>query len=149
MLISTVINDIERVQAAMSTVLSDFLQQIFTLLFMIGVVISTGRKMAWVLLLFVPVIISSARRIGRSVRRTTRRGQDKLAEIQTIVDGDGHGQQHREGVRHGAVGDEAVPARGGPSADSEHEVGGGSVDLVAADGRAGRGGDCAAAVGRA
>jgi subfamily B ATP-binding cassette protein MsbA len=33
----------------------------------------------------VPVIISSARRIGRSVRRTTRRGQDKLAEIQTIV----------------------------------------------------------------
>src|SRR6185437_11927343 len=85
MLISTVINDIERVQAAMSTVLSDFLQQIFTLLFMIGVVISTGKKMAWVLLLFVPVIISSARRIGGSVRRRTRRGQDKLAEIQTIV----------------------------------------------------------------
>jgi subfamily B ATP-binding cassette protein MsbA len=85
MLISTVINDIERVQTAMSTVLSDFLQQIFTLLFMIGVVISTGKKMAWVLLLFVPVIISSARRIGGSVRRRTRRGQDKLAEIQTIV----------------------------------------------------------------
>jgi subfamily B ATP-binding cassette protein MsbA len=85
MLISTVINDIERVQSAMSTVLSDFLQQIFTLLFMIGVVISTGKKMAWVLLLFVPVIVSSARRIGGSVRRRTRRGQDKLAEIQTIV----------------------------------------------------------------
>src|SRR5215472_2179434 len=85
MLISTVINDIERVQTAMSTVLSDFLQQIFTLLFMIGVVVSTGRKMAWVLLLFVPVIVSSARRIGGSVRRRTRRGQDKLAEIQTIV----------------------------------------------------------------
>src|SRR5215469_11978688 len=85
MLISTVINDIERVQTAMSTVMSDFLQQIFTLLFMIGVVISTGRKMAWVLLLFVPVIVSSARRIGGSVRRRTRRGQDKLAEIQTIV----------------------------------------------------------------
>jgi subfamily B ATP-binding cassette protein MsbA len=85
MLISTVINDIERVQNAMSTVLSDFLQQVFTLLFMIGVVISTGRKMAWVLLIFLPVIISSARRIGGSVRRRTRRGQDKLAEIQTIV----------------------------------------------------------------
>ncbi len=85
MLISTVINDIERVQTAMSTVLSDFLQQIFTLLFMIAVVISTGKKMAWVLLLFLPVIISSARRIGGSVRRRTRRGQDKLAEIQTIV----------------------------------------------------------------
>jgi subfamily B ATP-binding cassette protein MsbA len=85
MLVSTLINDIERVQTAMSTVLSDFLQQVFTLLFMIVAVVMVGGRMAWVLLLFVPVIISSARRIGRSVRRTTRRGQDKLAEIQTIV----------------------------------------------------------------
>src|ERR1700744_5785836 len=85
MLISTLINDIERVQAAMSTVLSDFLQQVFTLLFMIGTVIVVGGRMAWILLLFVPVIISSARRIGGSVRRRTRRGQDKLAEIQNIV----------------------------------------------------------------
>ena len=57
-LISTLINDIERVQSAMSTVLADFLQQVFTLLFMIGAVIMVGGRMAWVLLLFVPVIIS-------------------------------------------------------------------------------------------
>ena len=37
------------------------------------------------LLLFVPVVVSSARRIGRSVRTTTRTGQDKLAEIQNIL----------------------------------------------------------------
>jgi ATP-binding cassette, subfamily B, bacterial MsbA len=85
MLISTLINDIERVQAAMSTVLSDFWQQLFTLLFMIGVVVVVGGRMAWVLLLFLPVIVSSARRIGGSVRRRTRRGQDRLAEIETIV----------------------------------------------------------------
>ncbi|HEX4156460.1 MAG TPA: ABC transporter ATP-binding protein [Acidobacteriaceae bacterium] len=84
-LISTLINDIERVQTAMSTVLADFLQQIFTLLFMIGAVIVVGGRMAWVLLLFVPVIISSSRRIGRGVRTTTRKGQDKLAEIQSIA----------------------------------------------------------------
>ena len=84
-LTSTLINDVDRVQNAMATVLSDFLQQLFTLLFMIGVVISEGGNMAWVLLLFVPVIVSSARRIGGSVRRRTRRGQDKLAEIQNIV----------------------------------------------------------------
>ena len=84
-LISTLISDVERVQAAMATVMSDFLQQVFTLVFMIGAVIITGGRMAWVLLLFVPVIVSSARRIGRSVRKTTRRGQDKLAEIQNIV----------------------------------------------------------------
>jgi subfamily B ATP-binding cassette protein MsbA len=84
-LLSTLINDIERVQMAMSAVMSDFLQQLFTLIFMVGVVILAGGKMAWVLLLFIPVIFSSARRIGRKVRTTTRTGQDKLAEIQNIV----------------------------------------------------------------
>lgn len=84
-LLSTLINDIERVQYAMSSVLGDFLQQFFTLLFTAGVVIVVGGKLAWVLLLFVPVVISSARRIGRRVRQTTRRGQDKLAEIQNIL----------------------------------------------------------------
>jgi subfamily B ATP-binding cassette protein MsbA len=84
-LLSTIINDIERVQNAMSTVLGDFMQQFFTFLFMVAVVILTGGKLAWILLLFVPVVISSARRIGRQVRHTTRKGQDKLAEIQNIL----------------------------------------------------------------
>ena len=84
-LLSTLINDIERVQFAMSSVLGDFLQQLFTLLFTIAVVVMVGGKMAWALLLFVPVVISSARRIGRRVRQTTRKGQDKLAEIQNIL----------------------------------------------------------------
>jgi subfamily B ATP-binding cassette protein MsbA len=84
-LLSTIINDIERVQFAMSTIMADFLQQFFTLLAMTCVAISFGGKLAWVLLLFVPVVISSARRIGRSVRTTTRKGQDKLAEIQNIL----------------------------------------------------------------
>jgi len=84
-LLSALINDIERVQYAMASVLSDFLQQVFTLIFMIGVVISLGGKLAWVLLIFVPVVIGSIRRIGLGVRRTTRKGQDKLAEIQNIL----------------------------------------------------------------
>ncbi|MHB1959575.1 MAG: ABC transporter ATP-binding protein [Acidobacteriaceae bacterium] len=84
-ILSTLINDVERVQFAMSTVMSEFLQQFFTFLFLIAVVILYGGKLAWVLLLFVPVVMSSARRIGRSVRTTTRTGQDKLAEIQNIL----------------------------------------------------------------
>ena len=84
-LLSTLINDIERVQTAMSAVLGDALQQVFTFLFMTGAAIYYGGKLAWVLLLFVPVVITSARRIGRRVRTTTRTGQDKLAEIQNIL----------------------------------------------------------------
>jgi len=84
-LISTIVNDIERVQYAMSTVLAEFLQQLFTLIFTAIVVVLLGGKLAWVLLLFVPFIIFSAGRIGQRVRHTTRRGQDKLADIQNIL----------------------------------------------------------------
>jgi ATP-binding cassette, subfamily B, bacterial MsbA len=84
-LISTIVNDIERVQYAMSSVLAEFLQQLFTLIFTAAVVVLLGGKLAWVLLLFIPVIIFSAGKIGRQVRSTTRRGQDKLAEIQNIL----------------------------------------------------------------
>jgi ATP-binding cassette, subfamily B, bacterial MsbA len=84
-LLSTIINDVERVQYAMSTVLSEFLQQFFTLVFVMGVVVVLGGKLAWVLVLFVPVILYSSRKVGRQVRTTTRGGQDKLAEIQNIL----------------------------------------------------------------
>jgi ATP-binding cassette, subfamily B, bacterial MsbA len=84
-LISTIINDIERVQFAMSNVLSEFLQQFFTFLFTAGLVMVLGGNLAWVLVLFVPVIIFSAVRIGRRVRTTTRKGQDQLADVQNIL----------------------------------------------------------------
>src|SRR5439155_23888126 len=53
-LVSTIVNDIERVQYAMSSVLAEFLQQIFTLIFTAGAVVLLGGKLAWMLLLFVP-----------------------------------------------------------------------------------------------
>jgi ATP-binding cassette, subfamily B, bacterial MsbA len=84
-LLSAIINDIERVQYAMSTVLAEFLQQFFTFVFVAGVVVVLGKNLAWVLLLFLPVIVYSSRKIGSRVRSTTRQGQDKLAEIQNIL----------------------------------------------------------------
>jgi subfamily B ATP-binding cassette protein MsbA len=84
-LISTIVSDIERVQYAVSSVLAEFLQQIFIFLFTAVVVILLGRRLAWVLVFFIPVVIVSSHRIGRRVRSTTRRGQDKLAEINNIL----------------------------------------------------------------
>ncbi len=84
-LLSALINDIELVQFSMSTILSGFLQQLSTLIFMVGVVIVLGGKLAWILVIFIPIVFLSMRRIGRGVRRTTRKGQDKLAEIQNIL----------------------------------------------------------------
>src|SRR5262245_17820567 len=84
-LVSTVINDVDKVQVTFTIALAEFLQQLFTLIFMIGAVIVAGRRLSWILLLFVPFVIFSAGRIGRRVRQTTRKGQDKLADIQNIL----------------------------------------------------------------
>lgn len=84
-LVSTIISDIERVQFAMSSVMAEFLQQLFTFVFLVALVIVLGKQLAWLLLLFVPFIIFSSTKIGRRTRTTTRRGQDKLADIQNIL----------------------------------------------------------------
>jgi len=84
-LISTVVSDIEKIQITLSVALAEFLQQFFTLLFTIGVVIVLGHKLALFLLIFVPFVVISAGRIGLRVRHTTRTGQDKLADIQNIL----------------------------------------------------------------
>jgi len=84
-LVSTIVNDVERVQFAMSSVLAEFLQQAFTFVFTSLAVVALGGSLAWVLVLFIPFVIYSARKIGYRVRHTTRRGQDKLADIQNIL----------------------------------------------------------------
>jgi len=84
-ILSTLINDVDKVQTAVSAVLGEFLQQLFTFLATVALVIALGGRLSWALLLFVPVVITSSRRIGRSVRTRTRSGQDKLAEIQNIL----------------------------------------------------------------
>jgi len=84
-ILSTLINDVDRVQTAVSSVIGEFLQQFFTFLVGLVFVIRLGGYLSWALLLFVPVVITSSRRIGREVRTRTRSGQDKLAEIQNIL----------------------------------------------------------------
>ena len=84
-LVSTVVNDVEKVQVTLTIALAEFLQQFFTLVFLIAVVIVLGHKLALVLLIFVPFVVVSAGKIGRRVRTTTRKGQDKLADIQNIL----------------------------------------------------------------
>jgi subfamily B ATP-binding cassette protein MsbA len=84
-ILSTLINDVDRVQVAVSTVISEFLQQFFTFAVGLVFVIKLGGALSWALLLFIPVVVTSARKIGREVRTRTRSGQDKLAEIQNIL----------------------------------------------------------------
>ncbi|MGA3009280.1 MAG: ABC transporter ATP-binding protein [Terracidiphilus sp.] len=84
-ILSTLINDVDRVQVAVSSVVSEFLQQFFTFIVSLAFVIRLGGYLSWALVLFVPVVITSSRKIGSEVRTRTRTGQDKLAEIQNIL----------------------------------------------------------------
>jgi ATP-binding cassette, subfamily B, bacterial MsbA len=84
-ILSTLINDVDKVQTAVSSVIGEFLQQFFTFVVGLAFVVRLGGQLSWALVLFIPVVITSARRIGREVRTRTRTGQDKLAEIQNIL----------------------------------------------------------------
>ncbi len=84
-ILSTLINDVDKVQTAVSSVIGEFLQQFFTFVVGIVLVIKLGGYLSWALVLFIPVVVTSARKIGREVRTRTRTGQDKLAEIQNIL----------------------------------------------------------------
>src|SRR5664280_361386 len=84
-ILSTLINDVDRVQTALSSVIGEFLQQFFTFVVGLVFVIRLGGQLSWALVLFIPVVITSARKIGGEVRTRTRTGQDKLAEIQNIL----------------------------------------------------------------
>jgi subfamily B ATP-binding cassette protein MsbA len=84
-ILSTLINDVDKVQTAVSTVIGEFLQQFFTFVVGLALVIRLGGYLSWALLLFIPVVVTSSRKIGREVRTRTRTGQDKLAEIQNIL----------------------------------------------------------------
>jgi subfamily B ATP-binding cassette protein MsbA len=84
-ILSTLINDVDKVQTALSSVIGEFLQQFFTFVVGLVLVIKLGGYLSWALVLFIPVVVTSARKIGSEVRTRTRTGQDKLAEIQNIL----------------------------------------------------------------
>ena len=144
-LVSTIVNDIERVQYAMSSVLAEFLQQFFTLIFTAGVVVLLGGKLAWVLLLFVPFIIFSAGKIGRRVRNTTRARSGQTGRHPEYPARNHHRQPHRQSIQHGIVGDRAISQRRPAIIFGEPAIGGGGGHQLAAHGYFRRDRDCAAA----
>ena len=80
-LMSTAINDIDRVQVAVSHVLTDFFRQAFALPVLLAVVFVIDWKLALVCLVTVPLIVLPASEIGRRIRRLSRRAQEHLGDL--------------------------------------------------------------------
>lgn len=85
-LMSAILNDIEKIQLAVSHVLADFLRQTFTLAAMVAVILLLDPKLAAIALpLLIAVVLYAATRIGRRVRHSTRKTQDNVAELSQLL----------------------------------------------------------------
>ncbi len=84
-LMSSVMNDIEKIQLATSQMLADWLRQSFSVMGLLVVVLRTDWKLAAVSLSVLPFVVVPTVRIGRRIRRTTRKTQDYTAELNEIL----------------------------------------------------------------
>jgi subfamily B ATP-binding cassette protein MsbA len=84
-LMSTIMNNVDKVQLATSHILADFLRQLFMATFLCLVVLGKDAKLALISLVVVPFIVIPTTQIGRRIRRTTRNTQDKQGELNQIL----------------------------------------------------------------
>ena len=84
-LMSTVTNDIERIQYAVSQTAADFLKQIFTLTFLLAVLFYVDWRLALGSMALVPFVVFPSRNLGRYIRRSSRSSQDKMAEMNKVL----------------------------------------------------------------
>jgi subfamily B ATP-binding cassette protein MsbA len=84
-LMSSIMNDLEKIQVATSHMLADWLRQSFSVIFLLWVVVQKDWRLALVSLTVLPFVLVPTLRIGRRIRRTTRRAQDDAAELNQIL----------------------------------------------------------------
>jgi ATP-binding cassette, subfamily B, bacterial MsbA len=84
-LMSTIMNNVDKVQLATSHILADFLRQLFMAVALSLVVLGKDFKLALISLVVVPFIIVPTTQIGRRIRRTTRHTQSKQGDLNQIL----------------------------------------------------------------
>lgn len=84
-LMSSIMNDIDKIQVATSHLLADWLRQTFSAGALLLVVLQMDWKLALVSLTVLPFVFIPTVRIGRKLRRATRRAQDHAADLNQIL----------------------------------------------------------------
>jgi subfamily B ATP-binding cassette protein MsbA len=82
---SSIMNDLEKIQVALSGILADLLRQSFTALGLALVVLQTDWKLALASLTVLPFVLVPTLRLGRRIRGTTRMAQDAAAELNQVL----------------------------------------------------------------
>lgn len=84
-IMSSVMSDIDKIQVATSSMLADWLRQIFSASALLFVVLQRDWRLAIGSLTILPIVLVPTIRIGRRIRRTTRGAQDNAAELNEIL----------------------------------------------------------------
>jgi subfamily B ATP-binding cassette protein MsbA len=84
-LMSAITNDIEKIQFAVSHVSADFLKECFTLIGLMAVVFYVDWQLALMSLVLVPFVVFPSANLGRYIRRSSRSSQDRMAEINSVL----------------------------------------------------------------
>ncbi len=84
-LMSSIMNDIDKIQVATSHILADLLRQTSIAMWLLYILMDTDWRLAVVSLTLLPFVLVPTARIGRRIRKTTRRAQDDMAELNQIL----------------------------------------------------------------
>ncbi len=84
-IMSSVMSDIAKVQESVSSMLADWLRQMFTAMFLLLTMISFDWRLSLVSLVVFPVVALLTVRLGKRIRRTTRHAQDMAAGLTEIL----------------------------------------------------------------
>ncbi len=84
-LVSRVGNDVSVMQNAVSNRLLDLFQQSVTLIGLIWYLLSTHFRLAVICLVLVPVVFYPIVRFGKGMRKTSRRSQERMADVANLV----------------------------------------------------------------
>lgn len=90
---SSVMSDIERMQTAFSDMLADVLRQSFSAIGLLIVIVGTNWKLAFFSLALVPFVLLPTAKLGRRIRRSSRRTQDSVGNLNQILQEGISGQQ--------------------------------------------------------
>ena len=85
-LLSTVINDVERVRNAFSEYLALGFRHIFTLFFLLAVLLATSWKMTLGSVVLLPLVVWPVRTLGKRIRRSTEKIQAGIGELSQILE---------------------------------------------------------------
>lgn len=109
---SSILNDLDKIQVAVSHILADLVRQACSVVVLLAVLIAFDWKLALFSLVVLPTVLVPTARLGRKIRRATRSAQDHAAELAGILQESVQGQQvvksfnaeEREAARFAAAG---------------------------------------------